>query len=270
MITGLRLTYVLLSTPFTSGLKNLSSAPLRGTNFLEMMAAGSDYSKGRRDIGTEAECSALDDSLRSWRQRLEESSKRARQIRGSNFLQLSTVDDEGKPRCRTVVFRGFQKLSPENKHSMEIDGLSCIFRMTTDFRSHKIRESRAAELVWWFPNSSEQYRVQGRLLFVGGGQFEDDSNSELAIGRNDMWNKASDASRESFLVNQLPGGIYKPEEGDIPAGGRNADGSTVPPPENFLLMLLIPDEVDYLRLTDNYRQRDMIGEGAWKGQRLNP
>jgi hypothetical protein len=42
------------------------------------------------------------------------------------------------------------------------------------------------------------------------------------------------------------------------AGRRDADtGRVLPPPENFLLMLLCLSRIDPLRLTDNYRQ---VGE----------
>ena len=39
----------------------------------------------------------------------------------------------------------------------------------------------------------------------------------------------------------------------IPTGGRGEDGKVLPPPSTFLLLLLWPDYVDYLRLTDNCR-----------------
>lgn len=42
-----------------------------------------------------------------WRARLDASIARTRQDRGSNYVQLATVDPAGHPRNRTVVFRGF-------------------------------------------------------------------------------------------------------------------------------------------------------------------
>jgi hypothetical protein len=44
------------------------------------------------------------------------------------------------------------------------------------------------------------------------------------------------------------------------------------PPDNFLLVLLEPEEVDYLRLTDGqYRQVCKRGEdGSWESTRVNP
>ena len=41
-------------------------------------------------------------------------------------------------------------------------------------------------------------------------------------------------------------------------------------PDEFLLGLVAPDAVDYLRLTDNFRQLDRLADGAWDCARVNP
>ena len=38
---------------------------------------------------------------------LDASIARSRKVRGGNYVQLATVGPDGKPHCRTVVFRGF-------------------------------------------------------------------------------------------------------------------------------------------------------------------
>ena len=49
----------------------------------------------------------------TWKAWLDKSIKKSRRIKGGNYVQIATVekcpDEEGvwKPRCRTVVFRGF-------------------------------------------------------------------------------------------------------------------------------------------------------------------
>ena len=57
----------------------------------------------------------------------------------------------------------------------------------------------------------------------------------------------------------------------MPKGGRDGEGKVLPPPATFLLMLLRPTRVDYLRLTDNFRQVDSLvhGEG-WASQQVTP
>ncbi len=61
-------------------------------------------------------------------------------------------------------------------------------------------------------------------------------------------------AREQFYWGD-PGVAYSGKP-DVPAGGQSNDRTVLPPPHNFLLMLLIPTHVDYLRLTNNYHQVD--------------
>ena len=209
-------------------------------------------------------------SNRSWKSRMDESIGKSRKTRGSNYVQISTVAD-GEPRCRTVVFRGFQKLPPDHGWSRECDSTSCVMKMITDNRSNKVSEASQqskAEMVWWFAKTKEQYRIRGDLRFVGGGVFDMDSDNVLASARKEQWGNLSDPAREQFFW-QEPGIPYSGPS-DVPAGGRDEDGSLLSLPDTFLLMLLVPRRVDYLRLTDNYRQVDEYKEGAWVSDRLNP
>jgi pyridoxamine 5'-phosphate oxidase len=53
-------------------------------------------------------------------------------------------------------------------------------QMITDGRSTKVAHvasSPAAELVWWFAKSSEQYRVAGQLQLVGGDELDAELNA---------------------------------------------------------------------------------------------
>jgi hypothetical protein len=225
--------------------------------------------RGGEDLATEG---------KSWRSLIEASSNRSRKIRGSNYVQIATVEPKtNQPRCRTVVFRGFLKLPEGHSCSNSCDDLSCIMKMITDDRSQKVPQvmghaNQAAELVWWFPKTSEQYRVRGKLLFVGDGKFPLDSDRDLMIARKEQWGNLSDAAREAFFDQKVPGEAYSGELSavPIPQGGRDEEGKVLPPPHNFLLMLLIPNNVDYLRLTNQYRQVDeQTGDGMWSSQRVN-
>lgn len=146
-------------------------------------------------------------------------------------------------------------------------------KMITDLRSRKVGEAsghpgQAAELVWWFAKSSEQYRVRGRLQFVGGGSFANDDDEFLARMRKEQWGNLSDMAREQFYWKDP--GIEYSQQAEVPEGGRGEDGKMLPPPDNFLLMLLHPTYVDYLRLTDNFRQVDKLDEDYWTEKRVNP
>ena len=151
-----------------------------------------------------------------------------------------------------------------------------------------------------FPKSSEQYRISGRLQFIGSNgplfSYTDDAakdateqnNNYFMAERKQQWGNLSDMAREQFYWEK-PGIPYssigaeeEEEESKVvkpPSGGRDEDGKVLPPPDAFLIMLLYPAKIDYLRLTDNYRQIDEWdrsdgGDGGggchWKSMRVNP
>lgn len=260
----------------TSRLGGISSSP----------GDSNEYGIGQGDIGQRSEANRGESDTtilpmnKSWRALLQLSSDASRPIRGSNYCQLATVDlRTNTPRCRCVVFRGFQDFPQSHplQYSHEND-LPCIMRMTTDDRSEKVRQamdhpSRTAELVWWFPHSNEQYRIRGELIFVGGvGKYEYDQDEYLALERRKQWEIMTDSSRESFFRQEMPGSakiLTEKPTYTIPPGGRDPDGNILPPPESFLLMLLKPDHVDYLRLTDLYRQIDEFSNNEWKSTVVN-
>jgi pyridoxamine 5'-phosphate oxidase len=229
------------------------------------------------------------ETSKSWRSLLEVSISKTRHVRGSNYVQLATVDPgTGEPRVRTLVFRGFVGGLPPG-HSLgnnwcDEDRKPCLMKMCTDLRSKKVEQAERqpiAELVWWFPELSEQYRVRGRLVLVGDDDDADDT--ALTTVRQELWDRLSDPARESFFGSSMPGTPYCEESAndsnseDVPPGGRDEQGRLLPPPRNFLLMILDPQEVDYLRLTGaQYRQVDRRaataddGETAWSWERVNP
>ncbi|EJK77074.1 hypothetical protein THAOC_01110 [Thalassiosira oceanica] len=257
-----------------------------------------------------------DADLPSWKERIDASIARSRKVRGSNYVQISTVDRERmEPRCRTVVFRGFLRSVPDRA----VDGVmgrvgssdgdapsgdygDCVMKMITDRRSNKVTElsqfhrmasdddlrgNDTAEMVWWFPKSSEQYRIRGRLQFVGGEgplhslDDKDGADGEtsryLVSERKQQWGNLSDPAREQFYWEN-PGVPYTlASENGVPAGGRDEEGRVLPAPDTFLLMLLYPTKIDYLRLGDNFRQVDEWSDygpssvrSRWRSIRVNP
>ena len=153
-----------------------------------------DQQKGLSDIGqntnnTKRSSNNSDDNnyQLNWKERIDISIAKSRKIRGSNFVQISTIDYETmEPRCRTVVFRGFLKDVPnsavdsvlssvvkkEDDDTTAIEAASaedgnkgddlytdCVMKMITDTRSNKVKELGAyhnewesgntAEMVWW-------------------------------------------------------------------------------------------------------------------------
>lgn len=214
------------------------------------IATVNNINNKRRMSSEVMENESFGETNQSWRSLLEVSMAKTRKIRGSNYVQIATINKNNEPRCRTVVFRGFINNLPEN-HPMTLNGgycdeKPCVMKMCTDLRSKKVEEvsyQSISEMVWWFPKTSEQYRVRGPLLLVG----DDNDDRDLQIARKELWGNIGDPSRESFLDTPTK----------IGSGGRDDEGKVIPPPENFLLMLLDPTHVDYLRLTGGqYRQID--------------
>lgn len=217
----------------------------------------SDIGSGSGDNTTTTTTTTVPSSS-SWRELINVSMAKSRKVRGGNYVQISTVDPATlEPRCRTVVFRGFLKSN---------DGNDDVMKMITDQRSRKYGEvttsnsnnnnnnKNTVELVWWFGKSSEQYRVRGKLIFVGSA---DDDCEALVRARREQWGNLSDQAREQFYWRD-PETDYELQR-VVPPGGRDEQGKVLqPPPDNFLLMLLYPRRVDYLRLTDNYRQIDEV------------
>lgn len=240
---------------------------------------------------------------KSWRAFLDISIARSRKIRGSNYVQIATVDSITKePRCRTVVFRGFlalptssdamtitSKTTSNNEHvgstntpfdpstSFLIDPVtdkpvSCILKMCTDLRSEKVHQTGPTEVVWWFPKTSEQYRIRGTMILIGNDHTTvTEHDRALMIARKEMWGSLTDSSRDSFLTAQRPGDVYADETTRTDGnGGRDDDEKILqPPPDTFLLMLVIPSRCDYLDLTRMFRQIDTLNDGKWQAQRVN-
>ena len=121
------------------------------------------------------------------------------------------------------------------------------------------------ELHWWFGKSSEQYRFQCKAKLVD----DDTKETDLLRMRKEQWGNLSDKAREQFYWRDP--GPYEPQV-EVPEGGRDSEGKILKPPSTFLLVLLYPQSVDYLRLTDNYRQIDRLEPetSSWEVKRVNP
>lgn len=268
-----------------------------------------DEHQGLADIGNESNKQKANNNndsngMKTWKEHIDISIAKSRKIRGSNYVQISTIDYETmEPRCRTVVFRGFMKDLPfgavkevlrgdddgdstlSSSSMVETAGkyTDCVMKMITDNRSNKVKEvqeslemmdkkknGNTVEMVWWFPKSSEQYRIRGKLQFIGNdgplnnGAGISDYNDYFIGERKQQWGNLSDMAREQFYWDKpgIPYCTSKGHEQGVPPGGRDDDGKVLPVPNTFLLMLLYPTKIDYLKLGENYRQ---IDEWKWNG-----
>jgi len=236
--------------PSWASLRTSKTAPMAATAASE---ATDSFGIGLNDVAPGQPASDRDRKVLDWRSRIDKSIARSRAVKGGNYVQLATVTADLQPRVRTVVFRGFFT-HPTTK--------AVALKIVTDSRSRKIPElvhNPKAEMVWWFFTTSEQYRVAGRVEIVGDNY----ADPLLAQTRRAQWTSLTDGAREQFywLGQNTPGRKTTPP---IPSGGRSDKGEILEPPETFILVLLWPSEVDYLRLKDNYRQLDQRSpSGDW-------
>jgi PPOX class probable FMN-dependent enzyme len=190
-----------------------------------------------------------------WASRIKGSIARSRKVKGGNYVQIATVDSDGFPHNRTVVFRGF--VQGETGQGMQ---------MITDARSEKvqhIKHSPACELNWWFAKSSEQFRIRGELQLVGA-----DDSGTLQAARKQQWGNLRDTAREQFFWDAP--GVDFTGKATPPAGGRDEFGQVLPPPAEFLLLILWPRSCKFLRLTDNYAQNDVRDDAnVWSSTHVN-
>lgn len=196
--------------------------------------------------------SSLSVALAPWRSSLARALHRNRSLVYARYAQLSTVQANGRPANRTIVFRGF--LNDAN-----------TLKFVTDARSQKaehIDRSPWGELCWYFPKTREQFRFAGLLTLVR----EDHPDPTLQAVRQVTWQELSEAARTQFAW-------------DYPGEPRLDNTSfEVPPPEastplsQFCLLLLAPDRVDHLELrgTPQNRYVYVYDDSQWSIQEVNP
>ncbi|GKV13115.1 hypothetical protein SLEP1_g24182 [Rubroshorea leprosula] len=191
-----------------------------------------------------------------WKQLLLNALDSNSHLKHSSFFQLATVGSNGRPSNRTVVFRGFQ----ENSDNIQIN---------TDTRSRKIEELKKcpfAEICWYFTESWEQFRISGRIDVIDGSN----PDSVKLQQREKAWFSTSVKSRLQYL-GPNPG---LPCISEQPIQDLSIDSSTGPVGA-FCLLVLDPDQVDYLNLKSNQRvefasRLDATGAKCWTSERINP
>ncbi|KAG9455477.1 hypothetical protein H6P81_008381 [Aristolochia fimbriata] len=169
-----------------------------------------------------------------WRPLLHSALQSNSHIRHASYFQLATVAANGRPSNRTVVFRGF-------RHGSD------TIQINTDSRTRKIEEIRLCpygEVCWYFTESWEQFRLSGKIEIVDGSNTDP---LKLQL-REKSWFSSSLKSRNQYL-GPSPGLPHLNEERhEEPL----LDQSTGPVPA-FCLLLLDPEQVDYLNLKSNKR-----------------
>jgi pyridoxamine 5'-phosphate oxidase len=188
-----------------------------------------------------------------WRSPLARALHRNRSQPYSRYFQLATVQADGRPANRTVVFRGFL-------------GDTNLLKMITDTRSQKldhILHHPWAEICWYFTITREQFRIAGELTLIDGNHLD----SELQKARQLTWQDLSDNARVQFAW---------PHPGK-PRGDQQAFSPPLPDPNHalpcFCLLLLDPVKVDHLELRGEPQNRWCYlreNPHTWSTTAINP
>lgn len=192
-----------------------------------------------------------------WKQLLLSSIQANSHLKHYSYFQLATVSSNNKPSNRTVVFRGFHD-----------DGDKIL--INTDTRSRKINDLTHcpfAEMCWYFTESWEQVRISG-LVDVIDGTNPDPLKLQQ---RETSWFASSLKSRMQYIA-PAPGQPMTAIE--QPSQSPPLDPS-VGPVGAFCLLVLDPNQVDYLNLRSNERLKftssaDVDGQKLWTSEKVNP
>ncbi|NJL48200.1 MAG: pyridoxamine 5'-phosphate oxidase [Leptolyngbyaceae cyanobacterium SM2_5_2] len=192
-------------------------------------------------------------NLAPWRSPLARALHRNRSRPYSRYFQLATVQSNGRPANRTVVFRGFWA-----------EGNGLLF--VTDQRSQKVNDLSHcswAEACWYFTQTREQFRLAGAVTLICHNQ----PDPALQQARQQSWESLSEPGRQSFYW-PVPGQPRHSGEDFYPAPGSPAPT----PPPTFCLGWLMPDTVDHLELRGDpqNRTRYEVIEGQWQAIAVNP
>ncbi len=171
----------------------------------------------------------------------------------SRYFQLATVQADGRPANRTVVFRGF--LGDTNQLKTIIDTRSQKF--------DQILHQPWGEACWYFTETREQFRLAGELTLIDANY----PDPGLQHARQSTWKDLSDNARLQFAwphpsQSRANSEAFSPPLPD-PAS----------PPPNFCLLLLDPVKVDHLELQGDPQNRWFYLRSesqVWSTMAVNP
>jgi PPOX class probable FMN-dependent enzyme len=192
------------------------------------------------------------ENVAPWRSPLARALHRNRSQPHSRYFQLATVQADGRPANRTVVFRGF--LDDTN-----------LLKIITDIRSQKFDQivyKPWAEACWYFTVTREQFRIAGELSLIDANH----PDLELQKARQSTWQDLSDNARLQFAWPH-PG---KPRDHQEAFSPSVLDPAS--PTANFCLLLLAPTQVDHLELRGDPQNRwSYLRSGhTWSTSAINP
>ncbi|PSF36645.1 pyridoxamine 5'-phosphate oxidase [Aphanothece hegewaldii CCALA 016] len=174
------------------------------------------------------------ENLALWRSSIARALHRNRSLPQSRYFQLATVNKNGHPANRTVVYRGFRDKTNQ-------------IQIISDLRSDKIEQinySPWAEICWYFSQTREQFRLTGTIQIISA------SDESLQPVRLNVWQQLSDAARLQFAWPNPKSPRIAEKEAFFPPSP-----SIDEPLPNFCLLLFNPIMVDHLELRGEPQNR---------------
>ena len=196
----------------------------------------------------------MSNNLAPWRSHFSHALHRNRAKPYSKYVQLATINPEGLPTNRTVVFRGF--LEPTNQLQFIID--------TRSEKFIHIQQKPWGEICWYFTKTREQFRLAGNLILV----TSQSSDADLLKARRIMWQNISDSARLQFAWAN-PGEVRE----STPEAFNPEPPTEEQPLDNFCLLLLKPQKVDHLELRGDPQNRYLYtlnSNNTWDVKEINP
>ncbi len=161
------------------------------------------------------------------------------------YMQLSTVDEEGRPNIRTVLLKKFGR-----------EG----FVFFTNIESKKGKEiqknSSVAALFWW-QNFRRQVKIRGKAERITESEADEYFKTRPKVAQIAAW-----ASRQSQPINS-----YKELIERFKKYEKEFEGKEVPRPPYWLGFRIIPYEFEFLiYTTERLHKRALfyLEEGKWK------
>ncbi|XP_074331625.1 pyridoxine/pyridoxamine 5'-phosphate oxidase 2 isoform X2 [Apium graveolens] len=203
-----------------------------------------------------------------WKQLVLNAMQSNSHLKHSSYFQLATIGINGRPANRTVVFRGFQEDS--DKIQINTDSRTHKFsvtRLTNNPQYFRLKTSKNVHSIcWYFTDSWEQFRINGAVDVIDGSNPDPVKLQQ----REKAWFASSPRSRLQY-VGPYPG---LPSISEQSSGEFSLDDSTGPV-DAFCLLVLNPEQVDYLNLKENKRvnfttRQSDDSEKLWNLERINP
>jgi pyridoxamine 5'-phosphate oxidase len=159
---------------------------------------------------------------------------------------------------------------------------------TTDIRTpkaHQIHDQPRVELAWWFEQTQEQLRIAGNAVLVPSSAH---SVPRYDFGRSGALRDYDWEQKRKEVFDGLSGHMKASWCRPLPGAPLTNDPNTWPETlegkteqdqrnlqealENFALLLIDPDDIDYVELgvVPNRRTRFVWNQGKWNESALVP